>query len=77
LLNRIQLMFAGIINQQTVISDRPVLVVDGEAVLSSFSEMREAARFIEDVRSDTALIFRHNGSNWDICPKEKNDSAWK
>lgn len=63
-------MFAGVINQQTVIADRPLLVVDGEAILSSFSELREAARFLEDVHSDTALIFRHNGSNWDICPSE-------
>jgi hypothetical protein len=70
-------MFAGIINQQTVIADRPLLVVDGEAILSSFSELREAARFLKDVKSDTALIFRHNGSNWDICPAEKIDAVRK
>ena len=63
-------MFAGYIDQQTIISDQPVLVVDGEAVLSSFSRVHEAETFLQQSKSDTALIFRHNGHNWDICPAE-------
>ena len=60
-------MFAGNINTQTVIADQPVVVVDGENILSSFSGVKEATQFLKIVKSDTALIFRHNGSNWDIC----------
>jgi len=64
-------MFAGYIDQQTIISDQPVLVVDGEAVLSSFSRLHEAETYLKQANSDTALIFRHNGHNWDICPAER------
>jgi hypothetical protein len=60
-------MFAGNIEQQTVISDQPVLVVDGEVVLNSFSRLQEAELFLKHAQSDTALIFRHNGYNWDVC----------
>jgi hypothetical protein len=63
-------MFAGNIHQQTVISDQPVLVVDGDAVLSSFSRLYDAEKFLKHAKSDTALIFRHNGHNWDICGEE-------
>ena len=59
-------MFTGTIRDQTVISDQPVLVVDGEAIVSSFSKIEEATEFIHKSHSDTARIFRHNGSNWDI-----------
>jgi hypothetical protein len=64
-------MFAGYIDQQTIISDQPVLVLDGEAVLSSFSQVQEAECFLKQAKSDTALIFRHNGHNWDICRAEQ------
>ena len=60
-------MFAGNIKAQTVIADQPVVVVDGENILSSFSGVKEATQFLKIVKSDTAMIFRHNGSNWDIC----------
>ncbi len=65
-------MFAGNINTQTVIADQPVVVVDGENILSSFSGVKEATQFLKIVKSDTALIFRHNGSNWDICRLDPN-----
>jgi len=67
-------MFAGYIDQQTIISDQPVLVVDGEAVLSSFSRVHEAETFLKRANSDTALIFRHNGHNWDVCPADRPSS---
>jgi hypothetical protein len=60
-------MFAGNINHQTVISDQPVLVVDGEDILSAFAKVQEAKSFLKEAKSDTAMIFRHNGSNWDVC----------
>jgi hypothetical protein len=68
-------MFAGNIDQQTVISDQPVLVVDGEAVLSSFSRLYDAELFLKHAKSDTALIFRHNGHNWDVCRDEAPSPA--
>jgi hypothetical protein len=68
-------MFAGHIQQQTVISDQPVVVVDGDNILSSFSGVKEATQFLKRVKSDTARIFRHNGSNWDRCKTEPVDSA--
>lgn len=61
-------MFAGNLDQQTIISDQPVLVVDGEAILNSFSRVEDATDFITRTKSDTAIILRHNGLNWDICP---------
>jgi hypothetical protein len=60
-------MFAGNINQQTVIADRPVLVVDGDAVLRSFTRLQDAQLYLQRAKSDTAMIFRHNGLNWDVC----------
>jgi len=68
-------MFAGNINQQTIISDQPVVVVDGEHILSSFSGVKEATQFLKRVKSETALIFRHNGSNWDMCKIEQNHKS--
>jgi hypothetical protein len=68
-------MFAGYIDQQTIISDQPVLVVDGEAILSSFSRVQEAESFLKQAPSDTALIFRHNGQNWDMCREERSGST--
>ena len=59
-------MFAGHIDRQTIISDQPVLVLDGEAVLSSFADVEDATDFIVRSKSDTAIILRHNGLNWDV-----------
>ncbi len=70
-------MFAGNINQQTIISDQPVIVVDGENILNSFSGVGEATQFLKRFRSETALIFRHNGSNWDICRSGQNGTLEK
>ena len=68
-------MFAGHIQQQTVIADQPVVVVDGDIILSSFSGVKEATQFLRRVKSETALIFKHNGSNWDKCKAEPPDST--
>jgi hypothetical protein len=62
-------MFAGNIQHQTIIADQPVLVLDGQAVLSSFARVEDATRFLIRTRNDTAFILRHNGLNWDILPR--------
>lgn len=64
-------MFAGNIKEQTVIADQPVLVVDGDAVLNGFDRLQEARVYLRKARSDTALIFRHNGLNWDVCAADE------
>jgi len=61
-------MFAGYLDETTIISDQPVLVVDGKSVVNSFARVDEATDFIARTRSDTAVILRHNGLNWDIWP---------
>jgi hypothetical protein len=63
-------MFAGTIENQTIIADQPVLVVDGEAVLNSFSRIQEARIYLRKANSDTAIIFRHNGLNWDVIRQD-------
>jgi len=65
-------MFTGNINTQTVIADQPVVVVDGQNILSSFSGVKEATQFLKIVKSETAVIFRHNGSNWAVCRPDSN-----
>ncbi len=60
-------MFAGHLDHQTIISDQPVLVLDGEAILNSFSRLEDATDFLIRTKNDTAVILRHNGRNWDVC----------
>jgi len=62
-------MFAGHVQQQTIIADQPVLVVDGKAILNSFARIEDATDFLAKAPSDTALILRHNGSNWDVVTR--------
>ena len=62
-------MFAGNVQEQTIIADQPVLVVDGEAILSSFARVEDATAFLLRTQNDTAFILRHNGLNWDILPQ--------
>lgn len=64
-------MFAGNIKEQTVIADQPVLVVDGDSVLNSFDRLYEARVYLKRAKSDTAIIFRHNGLNWDAYHEEE------
>ena len=59
-------MFAGSIDHQTVVADQPVLVVDGEDILTSFSRIEDATDFLARTKNDTAVIYRHTGSNWDV-----------
>jgi hypothetical protein len=61
-------MFAGSIQNEMILADQPVLVVDGP-ILNSFSRIEEATEFVTRQHSDTAIILRHNGQNWDILPR--------
>jgi len=58
-------MFAGHIDKRTIIADQPILVIDGDYVLSSFGRIHEAVRYIKRAESDTAIVLRHNGVSWD------------
>lgn len=58
-------MYAGSIDHQTIISDQPILVVDGESIVSSFSRVEDATEFLVRTQNDTAMILRHNGMRWD------------
>jgi len=62
-------MFAGNVQQQTIIADQPVLIVDQGAILNSFARVEEATDFLLRNGNDTASILRHNGLNWDIVPR--------
>ena len=58
-------MFAGRIGEKVVVSDRPILAVDGEQILFAFDNVEDATGFLLKEATDTATIFRHNGRDWD------------
>lgn len=68
-------MFAGNVQQQTIIADQPVLVIDGEAILNCFAEVEDATDFLVRTRSNTAFILKHNGRNWDIVVPATSTNA--
>ena len=67
-------MFVGNVQQHTIIADQPVLVVEGSSILSTFSNVQDAADFLARTRNETAFILRHNGSNWDIMTSRTGQS---
>ena len=62
-------MFAGRIGETVVMSNHPVLAVDGEEILFAFDNVDEATGFLLREGSDTTTIFRHNGRDWDEVEK--------
>src|SRR5439155_534206 len=50
---------------KAVVSDRPILAVDGEQILFAFDNVEDATGFLLKEATDTATIFRHNGRDWD------------
>jgi hypothetical protein len=58
-------MFAGRIGEKVVMSDHPVLAVDGGQILFAFDTVDDATGFLLKEGSDTTSIFRHNGRDWD------------
>jgi hypothetical protein len=58
-------MFAGRIGEKVVMSDHPILAVDGEKILFAFDNVDDATGFLLRDGSNTTTIFKHNGNNWD------------
>ena len=58
-------MFAGQIGEKVVMSDHPILAVDGEQILFAFDNVDDATGFLLREATDTATIFKHNGKDWD------------
>ena len=58
-------MFAGQIGEKVVMSDRPILAVDGEQILFAFDNVDDATGFLQREATDTTIIFKHNGNDWD------------
>ena len=57
-------MFTGRIGENIIMSDRPIVAVDGEQILFAFDNEEDATGFLLRSGSDTTTIFRHNGLNW-------------
>ena len=57
-------MFTGRIGERIIMSDRPIVAVDGEQILFAFDNEEDATGFLLRSGSDTTTIFRHNGLNW-------------
>jgi len=58
-------MFAGRIGDKIVMSDHPILAVDGEQILFAFANVDDATRFLRKEGNHNTTIFRHNGKDWD------------
>ena len=57
-------MFTGRIGENIIMSDRPIVALDGEQILFAFDNVEDATSFLLRSGSDTTTIFRHNGLNW-------------
>jgi hypothetical protein len=59
------MMFAGVINQQLVISCHPVIVSGEQGVAAGFGSLDAARHFLEGRGFKAGFIYRHNGRDWD------------
>jgi len=57
-------MFSGRIGERIIMSDRPIVAVDGEQILFAFDNVEDATGFLLRSGTDTTAIFRHNGLEW-------------
>ena len=57
-------MFTGTIGENIIMSDRPIVAVDGEQIVFAFDNVEDATGFLLRSGSDTTTIFRHNGLDW-------------
>ena len=57
-------MFTGRIGERIIMSDRPIVALDGEQILFAFDNVEEATGFLLRSGNDTTTIFRHNGLDW-------------
>jgi len=64
-------MFTGRIGAKVVMSDHPILAVDGEQIVFAFENEDEATGFLLKEATDTTTIFKHNGNDWDKLDRPK------
>jgi len=57
-------MFTGRIGERIIMSDRPIVAVDGDQILFAFDNVEDATGFLLRSGTDTTTIFRHNGLDW-------------
>ena len=67
-------MFAGRFGQHVVRAPHPLIVVEGERVLGSFSTLEAAEKFIAGQRRPSALVLRHAGQKWVMAEDPLADS---
>jgi hypothetical protein len=67
-------MFAGEFGQHVVRAPHPLIVVEGEKVLGSFSTLEAAEEFIAGRRRPSALVLRHTGQKWVMAEDPLADS---
>src|SRR2546428_7609466 len=67
-------MFAGRFGQQVIRAPHPLIVVEGEKVLGSFSTLEAAEKFIARRRRPSALVLRHTGQKWVMAEDPLADS---
>ena len=67
-------MFAGRFGQQVIRAPHPLIVVEGQKVLGSFSTLEAAEKFIAGQRRPSALVLRHAGQKWVMAEDPLADS---
>ena len=65
-------MFSGRIGEKVVMSDHPVLAVDGEQIQFALDNLADATGFLLKEATDTTTIFRHNGRDWDRVDRPRS-----
>jgi len=68
------LMFAGQFGQHVIRAPHPLIVVEGEKVLGSFSTLEAAEKFIASQHCPAALVLRHTGQKWVMAEDPLADS---
>ena len=67
-------MFAGHFGQHVIRAPHPLIVVEGEKVLRSFSTLEAAEKFIAGQRRPSALVLVHTGQKWVMAEDPLADS---
>ena len=67
-------MFAGQFGQHVIRAPHPLIVVEGETVLGSFSTLEAAEKFIAGQRRRSALVLIHTGQKWVMAENPLADS---
>jgi len=67
-------MFAGHFGQHVIRAPHPLIVVEGETVLGSFTTLEAAEKFIAGQRRRSALVLIHTGQKWVMAEDPLADS---